>query len=135
MNASRHAVELVGDELEQAEPAELLMLRGELPELLEEPLTLCEEPPELLEELLELLPELPVLPVLEARMAIVAELGVPKPATPATKVNARPKLLPAAVALTGTEIVFAEVSPSAQLTVPLVEEKSAPAVAVPLTVV
>ena len=128
MNASRHAVELVGDELEQAEPAEQLMLRGELPELLEELLTLCEEPP-------ELLPELPVLPVLEALMAIVAELGVPKPATPATKVKARLKLLPAAVALTGTEIVFAEVSPSAQLTVPLVEEKSAPAVAVPLTVV
>jgi len=121
MNASRHAVELVGDELDQAEPAELL--------------TLCEGRPELLEELLELPPELPVLPVLEALMAIVAELGVPKPATPATKVNARLKLLPAAVALTGTEIVFAEVSPSAQLTVPLVEEKSAPAVAVPLTVV
>ena len=117
MNASRHAVELVGDELEQAEPAELLTLREELPELLELP------------------PELPVLPVLDALMAIVAELGVPKPATPATKVNARLKLLPAAVALTGTEIVFTEVSPSAQLTVPLVEEKSAPAVAVPLTVV
>jgi hypothetical protein len=43
--------------------------------------------------------------------------------------------LPAAAALTGTEIVFADVSPSAQLTVPLVEEKSVPAVAVPLTVV
>src|ERR1700687_2726299 len=121
MNASRHAVELVGDELEQAEPAELLMLRGELPELLG--------------EVLELVAQLPVLPVLEALMAIVAELGVPKSATPATKVKARLKLLPAAVALTGTEIVFAEVSPSAQLTVPLVEEKSAPAVAVPLTVV
>ncbi|MGA2862770.1 MAG: hypothetical protein ABSF31_13605 [Steroidobacteraceae bacterium] len=141
MNASRHAVELVGDELEQAEPAEALTL--EPPELLEElpdlaealPELLLEEPPEPLEELLELPPELPVLPVLEAFMAIVAELGVPKPATPATKVNARLKLLPAAVALTGTEIVFAEVSPSAQLTVPLVEEKSAPAVAVPLTVV
>jgi|GEM_PF-2198448 hypothetical protein len=133
MNASRHAVELVGDELEQAEPAEALTL--EPPELLKELPDLAEALPELLEELLELPPELPVLPVLEAFMAIVAELGVPKPATPATKVNARLKLLPAAVALTGTEIVFAEVSPSAQLTVPLVEEKSAPAVAVPLTVV
>jgi len=135
MNASRHAVELVGDELEQAEPAELLTLCEEPPELLEELPDLAEALPELLEELLELPPELPVLPVLEALMAIVAELGVPKPATPATKVKARLKLLPAAVALTGTEIVFAEVSPSAQLTVPLVEEKSAPAVAVPLTVV
>src|ERR1700687_3463405 len=70
MNASRHAVELVGDELEQAEPAELLTLREELPELLE--------------ELLELTPELPILPVVVARMAIVAELGMPKPATPVT---------------------------------------------------
>jgi hypothetical protein len=118
MNASRHAVELVGDELEQAEPGELL--------------TLPEEPPELLEKLLELPPEVPVLEVL---IAIVAELGEPKPAAPATEVNATLKLLPAAVALTGTEIVFADVSPSAQLTVPLVEEKSVPAVAVPLTVV
>jgi hypothetical protein len=105
---------------------------AELPELLEE---LPELALELLELALELPPELPVLPVLEALMAIVAELGVPKPATPATKVKATLKLLPAAAALTGTEIVFAEVSPSAQLTVPLVEEKSAPAVAVPLTVV
>jgi len=46
MNASRHAVELVGEELVQAEPVELL--------------TLCEEPPELL-ELLEELPDLAVL--------------------------------------------------------------------------
>ena len=85
MNASRHAVELVGDELEQAEPAELLTLRKELPELLLEELPdLAEALPELLEELLELTPELPILPVVVARMAIVAELGVPKPATPVT---------------------------------------------------
>jgi hypothetical protein len=86
MNASRHAVELVGDELEQVGPAEI------------------------------------ELPILEAFMAIVAELGAPKAAAPATEVNARLKLLPAAVALTGTEIVFAEVSPLAQVTVPLMEE-------------
>ncbi|MGC2462750.1 MAG: hypothetical protein WA446_17540 [Steroidobacteraceae bacterium] len=59
MNASRHAVELVGDELEQAEPAEALTL--EPPELLEELLTLCEEPPELLEELPDLAAALPEL--------------------------------------------------------------------------
>jgi len=137
MNASRHAVELVGDELVQPEPVGLVpVVFAELPELLEELPELALELLELALELPpELPPELPVLPVLEALMAIVAELGVPKPATPATKVKATLKLLPAAAALTGTEIVFAEVSPSAQLTVPLVEEKSAPAVAVPLTVV
>ncbi len=117
MYASRHVVELVGDELEQPAPVELP--------------TLFEEPPELLEELLEVLPEPPVA---EPLMATVAELGLPKPAAPATEVKITLKLLPAAAALTGTEIVFAEVSPSAQLTVPLVDEKSAPAVAVPLTV-
>jgi hypothetical protein len=52
MNASRQVVELVGDELEQFEPATLLALPVEPPEPLE-------EPPELLEELLELLEELP----------------------------------------------------------------------------
>jgi hypothetical protein len=114
INASRQAGELVGEELVQAELAELL--------------TLFEAPPELLEELLEL-------PVLEALMATVAELGLPKPAAPAMEVNTTLKLLPAAAALTGTEIDFAEVSPSAQVTVPLVAEKSAPAVAVPFTVV
>jgi len=118
MNASRQVVELVGEELVQAELAELLAL--------------FEEPPELLEELLELALELPVL---EALMATVAALGLPKPAAPATEVNTTLKLLPAAAALTGTEIDFAEVSPSAQATVPLVAEKSAPAVAVPFTVV
>jgi hypothetical protein len=70
MNASRHVVELVGDELEQAGLEALLALTDELPELLleEEPpelleavleLLLEEEPPELLEELLELLEEPP----------------------------------------------------------------------------
>jgi hypothetical protein len=117
MYASRHVVELVGDELEQ-------------PALVELP-TLFEEPPELLEELLEVLPELAVA---EPLMATVAELGLPKPAAPATEVKTTLKLLPAAAAFTGTEIVFADVSPSAQLTVPLVDEKSAPAVAVPLIV-
>src|ERR1700692_1332375 len=59
MNASRHAVELVGDELEQAElVADLLTLCTEAPELLEELPELLEEPPELLEELDELLEEL-----------------------------------------------------------------------------
>jgi len=48
MNASRHAVELVGDELEQAEPAEALTL--EPPELLKELPDLAEALPELLEE-------------------------------------------------------------------------------------
>jgi hypothetical protein len=68
MNASRHVVELVGEELEQAE--------------LEELLAVFTAPPELLEELLELPPELPVL--VEALMAMVAELGEPKSALPAT---------------------------------------------------
>jgi hypothetical protein len=104
MNASRHVVELVGDELEQVEFVGDALEEAELP-------------------------------VLEVLTAIVAEVGAPKTAAPVTEVNARPKLLPAAVALTATDIVFAELSPSAQLTVPLVEEKSAPAVAVPLTVV
>jgi len=52
MNASRQVVELVGEELVQAEPAKLLTV-------LEEPLELLEELPELLEELPELLDELP----------------------------------------------------------------------------
>jgi hypothetical protein len=121
MNASRQVVELVGEELVQAELAELLTLFG--------------APPELLEELLELPPELPALAVLDPLMAIVAELGLPNPAAPATEVNTTLKLLPAAAALTGTEIVFAEVSPLAQVRVPLVAEKSAPADAVPFTVV
>jgi hypothetical protein len=118
MNASRQVVELVGEELVQPESAELLAL--------------FEEPPELLEELLEVLVELAVV---EALIATVAALGDPKPAAPATEVNTTLKLLPAAAALTGTEIVFDEVSPSPQVTVPLVVEKSAPAVAVPFTVV
>ena|ERR1700722_8285586 len=121
MYVSRHVVELVGDELEQ-------------PALVELP-TLFEEPPELLEELLAVLLEvLPEPAVADPLMATVAELGLPKPAAPATEVKTTLKLLPAAAAFTGTEIVFAEVSPSAQLTVPLVGEKSAPAVAVPLIV-
>lgn len=106
INASRHAVELVGEELVQPELAELL--------------TLFEEPPGLLEELLELPPELPELTVLDALMSTVAELGLPKPAAPVTAVNCTLKLLPAAAAFTGTDIVFAELSPSAQVTVPLV---------------
>jgi len=59
MNASRHAVELVGDELEQAEPAEALTL--EPPELLEELPDLAEALPELLEELPDLAEALPEL--------------------------------------------------------------------------
>ncbi len=59
MNASRHAVELVGGELEQAEPAEALTL--EPPELLEELPDLAEALPELLEELPDLAEALPEL--------------------------------------------------------------------------
>src|ERR1700687_2164322 len=78
MNASRHAVELVGDELEQAEPAELLTLRKELPELLLEELPdLAEALPELLEELLELLEELPEL--LEEPPELLEELPAVRP--------------------------------------------------------
>ena len=64
MNASRHTVELVGDELEQAEPAEALTL--EPPELLEELPDLAEALPELLEEPPELLEEPPAALLLAA---------------------------------------------------------------------
>ena len=90
-----------------------------------------EEPPELPEELLELPPELLVV---EALMATVATVGLPNSAAPTTDVNTTLKLLPAAAALTGTEYRFLPKCrrwPPA----PLVGEKSAPAVAVPLTVV
>ena len=100
MNSSRHVVELVGEELVQVELAEAAAL--------------CDEPPELLLE------ELLAAAVLVPLMATVAELGLPKPAAPVTEVNCTLKLLPAAAAFTGTEIVLAEVSPSAQVKVPLV---------------
>jgi hypothetical protein len=95
MNASRHVVELVGEELVQVELAVE---------------ALGDEPPALLLELA----------AAEPLIATVAELGLPKPAAPATEVNCTLKLLPAAAAFTGTEIVLAELSPLAQLRVPVV---------------
>jgi hypothetical protein len=113
------------------------------PELLEPPDVLPELPaPELL-ELLELLPapelpapellELPapelllLLPAPELLLALasfatatVATEGEPKAAWPATLSIATLNCLPFALPLTGTEITFPEVSPSFQLTVPLV---------------
>jgi hypothetical protein len=61
MNASRHVVELVGDELEQAEFEELLTLFEVPPELLEELPELVETLPELLDELPDLAETLPEL--------------------------------------------------------------------------
>jgi hypothetical protein len=103
-----------------------------LPELLEE-LELF-EPPELLEpeelETEELEPEelelpdelldpLPLLALLALTLT-VALVGEPKPACPATLVSAMSNILPAAKLVTGTLTVLTPVSPSLQVTVPLV---------------
>src|ERR1039458_10381021 len=93
-----------------------------LPELLEE-LELF-EPPELLEpEELELpdelLDPLPLLALLALTLT-VALVGEPKPACPATLVSAMSNILPAAKLVTGTLTVLTPVSPSLQVTVPLV---------------
>jgi hypothetical protein len=58
----------------------------------------------------------------EAATLTVAEFGEPKPAAPATAVNATLKFLPAALAVTGTVIVCGAPSPSAHVSVPVVVE-------------
>src|ERR1700687_4698222 len=84
MNASRHALELVGDELEQAEPAEALTL--EPPELLEElpdlaeallPELLLEELPDFAEALPELLLEELPAALLLAAVTWIEKAGIP----------------------------------------------------------
>ena len=71
------------------------------------------EPPE---ELLEV----PSKVVAAVVTPIVAAAGEPKLAPPWTLVSAKPKSLPLAPFRTGTVTVFAPISPSLQLTVPLV---------------
>jgi hypothetical protein len=93
-----------------------------LPELLEvlelfEPLELLE--PEELELPDELLDPLPLLALLALTLT-VALVGEPKPACPATLVSAMSNILPAAKLVTGTLTVLTPVSPSLQVTVPLV---------------
>jgi hypothetical protein len=98
-----------------------------LPELLEElelfePLELLEPEelePEELELPDELLDPLPLLALLALTLT-VALVGEPKPACPATLVSAMSNILPAAKLVTGTLTVLTPVSPSLQVTVPLV---------------
>jgi hypothetical protein len=109
------------------DPDELAVPDEELPDGLAPP-----EELELLDELelpdgLELPDELELLDELELTEAlasvltpIVAAAGEPKLAPPWTLVSAKPKSLPLAPVRTGTITVFAPISPSPQLTVPLV---------------
>jgi hypothetical protein len=62
----------------------------------------------------------PVVLALALVIATVAAAGDPKLAWPATSVSATVNCLPAARLVTGTETFLTSVSPSFQLTVPLV---------------
>jgi hypothetical protein len=101
---------------EAAEPLalELLLVAPEL-ELLEL-VPLADLPPE---ELLLVAPELELLELVPLSVT-VAEAGDPRLAAPATATRLTANCLLAPAALTGTAIVREEVSPSAQLSVPLV---------------
>src|ERR1019366_6779347 len=105
---------------------ELLELEPVAPELelvlLELELVLLDFEPELLELELELVdaPELELAAVVPARVT-VADVGEPRVAAPATETRLTPKSLLVPLALTGTTIVLAELSPSAQVNMPLVD--------------
>jgi hypothetical protein len=103
------------EELELFEPLELL----EPEELEPEALETEELEPEELELPDELLDPLPLLALLALTLT-VALVGEPKPACPATLVSAMSNILPAAKLVTGTLTVLTPVSPSLQVTVPLV---------------
>src|ERR1035441_5062487 len=98
---------------------ELLELEPVAPEL---ELVLLDFEPELLELELELVdaPELELAAVVPARVT-VADVGEPRVAAPATETRLTPKSLLVPLALTGTTIVLAELSPSAQVNMPLVD--------------
>src|ERR1017187_2751491 len=101
-------------------------LELELPELELEPLelelVLLDFEPELLELELELVdaPELELAAVVPARVT-GADVGEPRGAAAATETRLTPKSLLVPLALTGTTIVLAELSPSAQVNMPLVD--------------
>ena len=105
-------------------PLELLLLVLLLLVLLLLELLLLLEPlpvPPLLDAAVLELEELPVAAVIvPTTTSIVAAAGLPKLSAPDRLVSAIVKFLPAALLITGTSMVLALVSPSCQLTTPLV---------------